>query len=464
LRDEQMEGTGKQSGRRGGRLAEILMKEIWGSETGSLSTLRGMLVRIVRVGHLVVRGFRDDDLPVHASALTFATLMSLVPLLAIAFAVLKGLGVAQEQIDRLMEWKESMPLQFQGFIDQILEIVHSTSFAALGWVGLVALLVTAIMVLGSMEASFNRIWAVRSPRNIFRRIANYISILVVVPILIGVGSTVSASLHSEAFIARLGSVGVVYQALLRLTPLVGAWLAFGFLYTFMPNTRVRFVPAVVSSLAGALLWTLWQKTYISLQIGVARYNAIYGTFASVPIFLAWLYVGWVIVLLGAEVAFAVQNHATYHLEQRAESASFRARLLIAVAVVVEAVEAMREGSEAFEAAEFARRGKIPVRLVNEVVGVLSRAGWIVEVADQPGSYVLRRDPDSLDLRDIVELILDDGASPEQLGLLRAEGGLARVAEAIDRGIEEGVPGLTMGELVRDVQGGEGNAGGGGSDV
>ena len=249
-----------------------------------------------------------------------------------------------------------------------------------------------------------------------------------------------------------------------MTPLVGAWLAFGFLYTFMPNTRVRFVPAVVSSLAGALLWTLWQKTYISLQIGVARYNAIYGTFASVPIFLAWLYVGWVIVLLGAEVAFAVQNHATYHLEQRAESASFRARLLIAVAVAVRAVEAMREGSEAFEAAEFARRGKIPVRLVNEVVGVLSRAGWIVEVADQPGSYVLRRDPDSLDLRDIVELILDDGASPEQLGLLRAEGGLARVAEAIDRGIEEGVPGLTMGELVRDVHEGEENAGGGGSDV
>ncbi|MBN1268549.1 MAG: YihY/virulence factor BrkB family protein [Kiritimatiellae bacterium] len=431
------------------RLTTFLFHDIWEARFTSVSGLRGVLARILRVGHLVIRGFREDDLTVHASALTFATLMSLVPLLAIAFSLLKGLGVGDQEINRLMEWKDRMPVEFERFIDQTLAVVSGTSFAALGWVGLVVLLFAAILVLGSAEISFNRIWGITRSRNMLRRVANYISILVVVPILIGVAGTITAFLRSEAIISRLGSVGFLYRSLLRLTPLFSTWLAFGFLYVFLPNTRVRAMPALVSGLVGALLWLGWQKLYIGLQVGVARYNAIYGTFASVPIFLAWLYTSWVIVLLGAEVAFAIQNEATYHLEQAGERAGVRAKAMIGLAVVLRAAEALSDGRSSFELGSFSQERRVPIRLLNELVALLVRAGWLAEVAERSGRYVLLRAPDKVRVRDVFDVVMRDGASPEQLGLVHLGESVEGVMGAVDQTLDSAFGGQTIQDLLKD---------------
>ena len=143
------------------KFRRFLLHGVWDTDLDSLSAGRSLPIRIVRIGQLIIKGFNEDDLAIHASALTFVTLMSLVPMMAVAFALLKGFGFGQERIAQLLDWVEAMPPEFQAFVDNVLGIVNTTNFAALGWVGLGVVLFTAVLVLASVEISFNRIWGVR---------------------------------------------------------------------------------------------------------------------------------------------------------------------------------------------------------------------------------------------------------------------------------------------------------------
>jgi len=429
------------------RLKQFAFRDVWDMEVSSLPALRAIPVRVYRIGHLVIKGFIDDELSIRASALTYTALMSLVPMLAIVFSLLKGFGAGQAGMDRFMEWQTTMPQQFQDFIVKTMDIVQNTNFAALGWAGFGVLLLATITVLGSIEASFNRIWGIAISRNLIRRMANYISILVVVPILIGVAGTVMATLNSERVIQNLGSIGPVYTGFLKLSPVFSAWLAFSFLYVFLPNTRVKAWPAFWGSLIGALLWLGWQKTYISLQVGVARYNAIYGTFASIPIFLAWVYISWVIVLLGAEIAFAVQHYDTYHIERESERASLRARATLGMALITAAAERLEKGDGCLVIKDFAAEHLIPVRLLYDVVKLYTEAGWLSPVADREDAYVLLKAPERLLLKNVINVIMDAGVSAEYLGLDRLKGKVPAVMARYGRALEAGLENKSVLDLI-----------------
>ncbi len=429
------------------RVTHFLRKEVWEIDPSSVSAGRSWVVRAIRVGQLVIKGFVEDDLAIHASALTFVALMSLVPMMAVAFALLKGFGFGQEKIVALLKWTESMPAEFQTFIQQVLGIVNTTNFAAMGWIGVGFVVFAAAMVLGSVEMSFNRIWGVTKSRSVFRQVANYVSILVLVPLLIGIGVTLEASLKASAVLVP-GAIGLLARNALRLTSFFSTWLAFWFLYSFLPNTRVRQVPALFSSLLGALVWLAWQKAYISLQVGVARYNAIYGTFASVPIFLAWLYTGWVIVLLGAEFAFALQNSSTFQMESAAENASSKSRLILALSVVVHAAEAMTGSRPRFETGAYGREHRVPIRLLNELVRVLVGAGLLAEMADKQGAFVLLKSPESLRVREVVDVIMQEGARPETLGLTKVDPPIEKVLQSLSDGMGKSLGDLTVRDLLQ----------------
>ncbi|MGD9612470.1 MAG: YihY/virulence factor BrkB family protein, partial [Kiritimatiellia bacterium] len=152
--------------------------------------------RIIRVGHLLFRGYADDDLTIHAASLTFVTLTSLVPILAVGFALLKGFGMGAEQLNEAMqmEWLAHMPAQFQEFVEQLLRLVNTTNFSALGWIGLVFFVLTAVLLLANVEKSFNRVWGVDKSRSLLRQVTNYTSVLVLVPLLIGVAGGLKAQI------------------------------------------------------------------------------------------------------------------------------------------------------------------------------------------------------------------------------------------------------------------------------
>jgi membrane protein len=428
------------------RLKNFLLHGVWDADLSALPAGRSLPIRIVRIAQLIVKGFAEDDLAIHASALTFVTLMSMVPMLAVIFALLKGFGFGQERINQMMDWVSGMPPEFQTFVDNMRNIANATNFSAMGWVGLVVVLFTAVLVLASVEISFNRIWGVRVRRTVMRQVANYISILVLVPLLIAVAGTAQATLRGGLLMLPR-PFSFFSGGLLSLASMLTTWLTFWFIYVHIPNTKVKTVPALLSSFLGAALWLAWQKAYISLQVGVARYNAIYGTFASVPIFLAWLYTSWVIILLGAELTFALQNSATYQIERAAENASSNARLIIGLSVLWRAAQALAGLAPRFETAVFAREQRVPVRLLNELVRLLVRTGFLAETSDKPGSFVLLRAADAIPIKEVVDVVMQEGARPEALGLTHRNPRIEKILAQLDSGVNRGLENLTVQHLL-----------------
>lgn len=430
------------------RARRYLTQDAWTADLSSMSGWVRIVTRLLRIGQLVIRGFREDDLPVHAASLTFATLVALVPLLTIGFAVLKGFGGGEDASAKLADLMVNMPQQFRDFVQQMIDIVLRANFKTLGWVGVAILFITVVQVLGSIESSFNRVWGVTSSRPLWRKFTYYVSVTVVVPVLIMTAFTISASLKNRVVAAQIEEATWAFQLLLRLTPLATVWFAFFFLLLFMPNTRVSRRAAALSALISGLLWLGWQRLYIGLQVSLSKYDAIYGTFASVPIFLLWLSVSWMIVLLGAEIAFALQNHATYHMERVAGQASVRARLTLAFAAVLDAARALTGGRAILNVSDYARAHGVPVRLLNDVVAVLEKGGLLAELADAPGTFALLRAPDRIRVREVADLVLRGGSGPAELGLAQIDDAITAVLRDIDANVDHGLGDRTFEDLLK----------------
>ncbi len=434
------------------RLWRFLSVGIWDIEVSTLSRARRLGVRALRILALVLRGFSENACPLHAAFLTYSTLMAIVPLLALALALLRGLGAGDWAEHRLLDAMAAMPEQVREIVVHLFAYVHNTNFATLGGIGLLLLLWAAVQVLGCVEMSFNRVWGVTVPRRLLRKFSDYLSIVMVVPILLVAATTFSAALNHPALIGLLqtylGFALPLYTRALALLPLAAVWLAFIFLYKLMPNTRVRTGPAVVSGILGGSLWMAWQWCYLALQVGIGRYNAIYGTLASVPIFLFWLYLSWWIVLLGAEIGFALQNHATYKMEQAAHGASAQSRIMLALSVMSHAAQAMMINVPPFEAAAYAGAHRVPVRLLHEVVGSLVRAGLLAETAEGDGRYVLCKVPDSIRVRDVASVMVQDGSCPRALGLDMLNPAIRHVMGKMDAGAAEALKEFSLADLLR----------------
>lgn len=432
------------------KVRQFVLREVWNLPPQQ-DEKWGILGRIVRIGHLVVKGFNEDDLTIHASSLTFVSLTSLVPLLAVAFAMLKGFGVGTEQINTLAhaEWLLEMPEAMQAFVEQVLNIVNNTNFSTLGFVGLIVAIFTAIMLLANIEKSFNRIWGVSKNRSLPRQITSYTSVLVLLPLLIFTAISLRAQLAINASIPGVDiNISVANSIIRQTVSFLLVWAAFACLYVMVPNVSVRLKPALISSLLFTLLFLGWQKIYMVLQFGVARYNAIYGVFAAVPVTFAWLYAAWVIILLGAEFTFAMQNSETYQLEGAAENASIRSRLLIALLVMRSAGQSMLEGKAFFDSSVFARDNRVPIRLVNSVLAVLVKCGFLTQVGDQRTGYVLIKAPEIVHLGDIVNAIMSSGAKPDVADVLTLDENIKEVLGRLERCFKTEYGSLTLRDLAQ----------------
>jgi membrane protein len=310
-----------------------------------------------------------------------------------------------------------LPAEAAQAAKMILKAVDNPSFGTIGAVGLTLLFWTVVKVMGKIENSFNTIWGVQEGRTLLRKFADYISVLIMVPILMLVATSVNALLSSERVTdllqARLGPFFWVYDQALGLTSLLILFLAFTFLYMFMPNTRVRFLPALAGAVIGGCLWYFTQYGYFSLQVGLAKKNAIYGTLAAVPFFLFWVYLNWLIVLIGAEVAFAFQNFDTYPLEQMAMQASFSTRQVLAMLIVHEACQDFRESKERWNPEAFSRKHGIPIRLISSVLTDLVDEKILVRTGERDFRYLPAKDLDLLTLRDVERAIRGEPSPPVQ---------------------------------------------------
>lgn len=433
------------------RAWRFVSEGIWEIELHSLSRLKRLGVNFIRIVFLVFKGFQDNECPLHASSLTYSSLMSIVPLLALALAILRGLGAGDWAEQHIIEAISSMPEQFRIFVANLFTYVKNTNFATLGGIGLLLLLWAVVQVLSCVEMSFNQVWGVNVPRRMLRKFSDYLSIIMVVPIMMVTATTINATLSNPALIkllqGYLGSAHFLYSRFLSLMPLLMIWAAFVFLYKLMPNTRVQAMPAIVSGIVGGSLWVGWQWFYIELQVGISRYNAIYGTLASVPIFLFWLYISWWIVLLGAEIGFALQNYSTYKMEQKAHGASSQSRIMLALSIMSHAAQAMMINVPQFEINSYSHTHRVPVRLIHEVVDALVRANLLAAVSDDD-RYVLLKVPSMIRVTDVINVMLQSGVTPRSLGLDMLNPAIRQIIGKFESGSAEALKDFSIADLLQ----------------
>ena len=346
------------------------------------------LVQQYRLLFYTARGLLEHGTLVRSAALTFYTLMSLVPLLALVFAVVKGFGLADGLVENLYELFPQHPETVDyvvGFAENALARTQGGVVAA---VGLVMLFWAVIRVFGSIENAFNNIWEVKVERSIARQWTDYIAVVMIVPVLWILANAVGNYIEQ-----LLGLYNKWYfTTLSRLASMVVIWTMFTLLYLIIPNARVRFQSALMAGIVAGTIFLLFQWGYVYVQRWMTSYNAIYGSFAALPLFLIWMQTSWQILLFGGELSFAYQNISRFAEERESLLISYDQRRKVMLAVMLTVVRRFREQGGATPADAIRKRLDLPTRIVNDVLFQLVQAGQLIAVRSGDGEREVAYSP------------------------------------------------------------------------
>ncbi len=343
--------------------------------------------------------FHADNCFLRASALAYVSLLSLVPLLAVMFAVLKGLGV-ERRLEPILLARLSLHPDTTA---AIMEYIDRTNFGALGVLGGVALLLTVYSLLNSVEASFSHIWRVSRARTYAQQLTQYFGVVLLTPFLLLAAVALTSSLQVNPIVEWVGGSGILGDAVMGVlgsVPMVMNIVALAVFYAVMPNRRPFWPSVLLGAVAAGIGWHVVQLAYLRLQIGVAGYNAIYAAMAQLPVTLVWQYVSWLIVLAGAELAVVYELGA----EAASLDASRLSRRAIALELLVRSVRTFRAGALPVPVRDVARELRAPLTLVTDVAGWLVERGWLAAVQDRDGQYVLAVDSQHIRLGALAELL------------------------------------------------------------
>ena len=354
------------------------------------SPLHRLLLEVVKKLMLAVRFFTAKRVLTKASALTYSTLLAIVPILAVVFAIARGFGY-NKYIE--MWFRDAFSSQPQaaeviiGFVNSYL--VHTKSGVFLG-IGLLFMLYTVLMLVSNIEEAFNEIWQVKTSRSVFRTFTDYLAMFFVAPILIVLSSGMSIFLATVADqMPDFMMLGSAVRLLLDLSPYVLMSLTFIALYIFMPNTRVKPMSALVPGICAGIAMQGLQFVYIHSQIFLSSYNAIYGSFAALPLFMLWLQISWTICLFGAELCYTNQNLDYYDYDTNAGEISHRYRILLCALLASRICRRFADGGKPYTALELRELTTIPIRIVNELLFQMIDAGLLIEITNDEKSETSR---------------------------------------------------------------------------
>ena len=388
-------------------------------------------VRQYKLLFYTVQGLSSHGTMVRSAALTFYTLMSLVPVVALVFAVVKGFGLAEGLEQNLYEVLPQSP--------EVIDYVVGFAQKALartqgGWVALVGVLTlfwAVIKVFGSIEDAFNNIWEVRSTRSAARKYGDYIAVVVVAPILWVISSSMGN--YAAEILGVAGSPAL--EVLSRAGSLVVAWVMFTFIYVVRPSTKGRFTAALTAGVVAGTAFVLFQWGYVYLQRWMTSYNAIYGSFAALPLFLLWMQISWEILLLGGELSFAYQNVARFDEERESLLVSYDCRRKLMVGVMLLVSRAFRDGRGAVSFSEIRDRLDVPTRIMNNILYTLVQARMLNEIRTEGTEYDLEyapaRDISTLRVYDILSAVDSHGFGRDTIDM-RSNRELRRCAEVVER--------------------------------
>jgi len=363
------------------RITHFFNYKLWSLRLDKLDKKRGFFLRHLRIFSLAINGFNEDKCIVKATALTYYTLFSIVPIIALIFAIAKGFGFQQTlEVQLLNDFSEQKGALIQAF-DYANKMLSNTKGGLIAGVGVVLLIWSIMKLLGRVETSFNDIWEIKKDRIWVRKITDYLSIMLIAPVflILSGGITVGFKAGLDTASSSFSLLNPMNFVLLKTFAFTLIWAMFLFLYMALPNTKVTFKGAASGAFVAAFLFELLQWGYVTSQIGVGSYNKIYGSFAALPLFLVWVQYSWFVVLFGAELTFAWQNVDHYELESDINNISDRYKRVIALLIARHVVKNFNEGKPAQTAIQISSKLDLPVRLARIIIFEFTETGIFNEV-------------------------------------------------------------------------------------
>jgi membrane protein len=394
------------------KVIHFLTVDIWRIQQRDFSRAKWFLIRQLLFLIVAVRGLAEDKIQLRASALSLNTLLAIVPLAAVVFGIAKGFGIEKALEQYLIENLQMHAEVITRVIEFSRSLLENAKGGVIAGIGVILLFWTVIRVLANIERSFNDIWGIERSRSLLRKISDYLAFMLICPFLLVMSSTMTIVISSQVrlIMNKVAFLDILSPAIalgLNLIPLIILWILFTFIYIFMPNTRVKLRFAAVAGLITAVLFQFFQLLYINAQIWIAKYNAIYGSFAALPLFLIWLQMSWLIVLLGAELSFAGQNVEMYKFEQQYQKASHSFKKLLSLRIAHVLVQNFSRAQEPWGETQIAHALEIPIRLVRELLHDLRAAGVVSQVQlddERMVAYQPARNPEEITVQYVIDAL------------------------------------------------------------
>jgi membrane protein len=400
------------------KITEFIRVGIWRVRLKDISRTKYFFIKQLRILILATRGFAKDKCTLSASALTFYSILSIVPVVAMAFGIAKGFGfqkLLEKELLGKFQGQEEVMNRVVAFAHSLLENTKGHLIASFG---ILFLLWTVIKLLTQIEHSLNDIWEVKSPRTYGRKFSDYLSIMLISPILFILSSSVTVFITTQIAVitqkvALIGMFSPVIFFMVKLIPYGLIWILFIFIYMIMPNTKVNFSSGLIAGIIAGTIYQIAQWAYITFQVGMARYNAIYGSFAALPLFLIWIQLSWLIVLFGAEISFAYQYVDTYDFEpdRRYISPAFKKLLSLQVSRLI--ISTFLKADPPLSAISISKILQIPIRLVEQILEELVEAGIVSDTEvkkNKEMSYQPARDINAITINTVIEALDQKGVN------------------------------------------------------
>lgn len=421
-------------------------KRLWEADLRDLPPVRRVMVRVTRLLTSMVRDLQDGQLSLQAMSLVYTTFLSLAPLLAICFSVLKGFGVHNQIEPLLLNLFEPLGERREEIVMRIISFVDNIQVGILGSVGFALLVYSVISLMHKIERAFNYIWHVAEDRALAQRLGEYLAVLFVGPLLMFLSVGITASVRNAPLIERLTGlelVGSTFTQAGKLVPYLLLTLAFTFIYMFMPNTRVRFWAALGGGAVAAVLWKLLGFLFAAFIAGSGNYAAVYSAFAVIILFMIWVYVGWMVVMIGASISYYLQNPDSQGMSRIEGALSIRAREKLALAICALVGENFYASKPAWTREKLARQLRLPPHALQPVLNSLADTGVLAETGDRPPRLLPGRPFDRFSVYDLLASMRGQGE--EDLNRLKDKK-IDQVEQKIDSSLQSALSATMLKDL------------------
>ena len=375
--------------------------DIWRITEQEISGIRRIYIFLVKTIILAFRDFKREDLQTKASALTFSTLLAIVPLLAVIVGIASGFGFRDTVRESVYSYFPGQTIELEKAFDFADKYLRMAQGGIIIGIGLALLLYTVINLISTVEGTFNSIWHVKNSRSWRRKITDYLALFIILPTMMTLSSGLSLFFTTikNTWLNEFVFLTPIANTFLHIAPYAITVLFFTALYVLIPNTKVRFLNALAAGVITGCAFQFFQYVYISGQIWVSKYNAIYGSFAALPLLLLWLQLSWLLCLFGAEITYASQNVKKFSFDRDSRNISRRYKDFLTLLITSLIIKRFEKGEKPYSADELSDENRIPIRLTTDILYLLTELGIILEVRTDTDERIVHFQP-ALDIHQI----------------------------------------------------------------